>query len=317
MSDVLKTLSVIVPCYNEEESLPRFYEAICAAADDLKELEFELLFVDDGSRDGTLNVLKSLRAKDSRVRYLSFSRNFGKEAALLAGFEHCTGDLVTVMDADLQDPPTLLRTMYEGIANDGYDIVATRRSTRKGEPPVRSAFAHCFYWLINRMSTADIVDGARDFRMMRRRVRDAILSMGEYNRFSKGIFGWVGFKTKWLSYENIERVAGSTKFSFWKLFKYSLEGILAFTTAPLALSLIVGFVLIVAAIITLIALGIHAGASGAGFSAVGGVCSLIMGMSGLQLIGIGIVGQYLGKLYLEGKRRPVYILRETEDGLVK
>lgn len=317
MSARYDTLSIIVPCFNEQESLPRFYEAICEAAGGMPEVQFELLFVDDGSRDGTLEVLKELRVRDERVRYLSFSRNFGKEAALLAGFEHCTGDLVAVMDADLQDPPALLKDMYEGIVRDGYDVVATRRSTRKGEPPVRSAFAHCFYWLINRLSTADIVDGARDFRMMRRRVRDAIVGMGEYNRFSKGIFGWVGFKTRWLSYENVERVAGKTKFSFWKLFKYSLEGILAFTTAPLALALVLGALLMAAALITLIALGIHAGATGLGISMAGGLSCLIMGIGGLQLICIGIVGQYLGKLYLEGKRRPVYILRETEDGIVK
>lgn len=317
MSARYDTLSIIVPCFNEQESLPRFYEAICEAAGGMPEVQFELLFVDDGSRDGTLEVLKELRVRDERVRYLSFSRNFGKEAALLAGFEHCTGDLVAVMDADLQDPPALLKDMYEGIVRDGYDVVATRRSTRKGEPPVRSAFAHCFYWLINRLSTADIVDGARDFRMMRRRVRDAIVGMGEYNRFSKGIFGWVGFKTRWLSYENVERVAGKTKFSFWKLFKYSLEGILAFTTAPLALALVLGALLMAAALITLIVLGIHASATGLGISMAGGLSCLIMGIGGLQLICIGIVGQYLGKLYLEGKRRPVYILRETEDGIVK
>lgn len=317
MSAQYDTLSIIVPCFNEQESLPRFYEAICEAADGMPEVRFELLFVDDGSRDGTLDVLKELRRRDERVRYLSFSRNFGKEAALLAGFEHCTGDLVAVMDADLQDPPALLKDMYEGIVRDGYDVVATRRSTRKGEPPVRSAFAHCFYWLINRLSTADIVDGARDFRMMRRRVRDAIVGMGEYNRFSKGIFGWVGFKTHWLSYENVERVAGKTKFSFWKLFKYSIEGILAFTTAPLALALVLGVLLMAAALITLIALGIHAGETGLGISMAGGLSCLIMGIGGLQLVCIGIVGQYLGKLYLEGKRRPVYILRETEDGIVK
>lgn len=317
MSAQFETLSIIVPCYNEQESLPRFYEAISAAADGLPELKFELLFVDDGSRDGTLDVLKSLRERDDRVRFLSFSRNFGKEAALLAGFEHCTGDLVAVMDADLQDPPALLREMYDEIAQGGYDVVATCRSTRKGEPPVRSAFAHCFYWLINRLSTADIVDGARDFRMMRRCVRDAIVAMGEYNRFSKGIFGWVGFKTKWLSYENVERIAGTTKFSFWKLFKYSLEGILAFTTAPLALSLLFGVLLLAAALVTLVVLGIQAGVSGAGFSAMGGLYCLIMAVGGLQLAGIGIVGQYLGKLYLEGKKRPIYILRETEDGVLK
>lgn len=311
MSALGNTLSIIVPCYNEREALPRFYDAVCAAMTALPGVELELMLVDDGSSDGTLELMKELHARDGRVRFLSFSRNFGKEAALLAGFEHCTGELVAVMDADLQDPPELLGEMYRGIVQDGYDVVATRRSTRRGEPPVRSAFAHCFYWLINRLSTADIVDGARDFRMMRRRVRDAIVSMGEYNRFSKGIFGWVGFRTRWLSYENVERVAGSTKFSFWKLFKYSMEGILAFTTAPLALPLILGALLLVVALIAAIAL-----CAGGGLTGAGGVGCLIAAVGGLQLLSIGIVGQYLGKLYLEGKRRPVYILRETESGRV-
>ena len=309
MSALGNTLSIIVPCYNEREALPRFYDAVCAAMTALPGVELELMLVDDGSSDGTLELMKELHARDGRVRFLSFSRNFGKEAALLAGFEHCTGELVAVMDADLQDPPELLGEMYRGIVQDGYDVVATRRSTRRGEPPVRSAFAHCFYWLINRLSTADIVDGARDFRMMRRSVRDAIVSMGEYNRFSKGIFGWVGFRTRWLSYENVERVAGSTKFSFWKLFKYSMEGILAFTTAPLALPLILGALLLVGALIAAIAL-----CAGGGLTGAGGVGCLIAAVGGLQLLSIGIVGQYLGKLYLEGKRRPVYILRETESG---
>ena len=311
MSALGNTLSIIVPCYNEREALPRFYDAVCAAMTALPGVELELMLVDDGSSDGTLELMKELHARDGRVRFLSFSRNFGKEAALLAGFEHCTGELVAVMDADLQDPPELLGEMYRGIVQDGYDVVATRRSTRRGEPPVRSAFAHCFYWLINRLSTADIVDGARDFRMMRRSVRDAIVSMGEYNRFSKGIFGWVGFRTRWLSYENVECVAGSTKFSFWKLFKYSMEGILAFTTAPLALPLILGALLLVVALIAAIAL-----CAGGGLTGAGGVGCLIAAVGGLQLLSIGIVGQYLGKLYLEGKRRPVYILRETESGRV-
>lgn len=311
MSALGNTLSIIVPCYNEREALPRFYDAVRAAVAALPGVELELMLVDDGSSDGTLELMKELHARDGRVRFLSFSRNFGKEAALLAGFEHCTGELVAVMDADLQDPPELLGEMYRGIVQDGYDVVATRRSTRRGEPPVRSAFAHCFYWLINRLSTADIVDGARDFRMMRRRVRDAIVSMGEYNRFSKGIFGWVGFRTRWLSYENVERVAGSTKFSFWKLFKYSMEGILAFTTAPLALPLILGALLLAGALIAAIAL-----CAGGGLTGAGGVGCLIAAVGGLQLLSIGIVGQYLGKLYLEGKRRPVYILRETESGRV-
>ena len=313
-------ISLVVPCYKEQQAIPLFYTEACKAAEELKQrfsAEVEFVFVNDGSTDGTLDVLRGLAMQDERVRYLSLSRNFGKEAAMYAGMEHAAGDYVAVMDADLQDPPALLPQMYAGIRDEGYDCVATRRVTRKGEPPIRSFFARRFYRLMNRISQLDLVDGARDYRLMTRQMVEAILRVTEYNRFSKGIFSWVGFSTKWIEYENVKRAAGETKWSFWKLFKYSLEGILAFTTAPLALSLIVGFVLIVAAIITLIALGIHAGASGAGFSAVGGVCSLIMGMSGLQLIGIGIVGQYLGKLYLEGKRRPVYILRETEDGLVK
>ena len=230
----MKTLTLIVPCYNEAEALPYFYDEVCRVGKDLTEYELELLFVDDGSKDGTLALVKELAKKDDRVKYLSFSRNFGKEGAMYAGFCNATGDLVAVMDADMQDPPSLLPKMMEIIKTGEYDSVATRRETRKGEPKLRSFFARTFYKMINKVSDADIVDGARDFRLMRRRVVKAILSMPERNRFSKGIFGWVGFKTVWMSYRNVERAAGTTKWSFWKLFLYSIDGILAFSTAPLS-----------------------------------------------------------------------------------
>ena len=310
MSENYSTLSVIVPCYNEEESLPYFYKAICEAAERLSALRFELLFVDDGSKDGTLAALKSLAAKDERVRYISFSRNFGKEAALLAGLENCTGELIAVMDADMQDPPTLLDDMYRAITEEDYDIAAARRTTRKGEPPVRSAFARCFYKIMGRISDADVVDGARDFRMMRRCVRDAIVSLGEYCRFSKGIFSWVGFKTKWIAYENVERVAGVTKWSFWKLLRYSIEGMIAFSSAPLAYGIIMGGLMLGAAAITLICAGIGAGISGAGFSAAAGICALVLAVGGLNLLGIGISAQYIARIHREVRRRPVYIVRE-------
>ena len=232
-------LSIVVPCYNEQEALPYFYEEICRVAEEMKAshgAEFEFIFVDDGSKDNTLAIARDLHQKDARVRYISFSRNFGKEAGILAGLKAAKGDYVAMMDADLQDPPALLPQMLDALLQEDYDCAATRRTNRKGEPPIRSFFARMFYKIINRLSDADIVDGARDYRLMRRRMVDAILALPEYNRFSKGIFGWVGFKTKWLEYVNVERVAGETKWSFWKLFLYSLEGIVAFTTAPLALA---------------------------------------------------------------------------------
>ena len=239
------TLCIIVPCYNEEAALPYFLQEIRKVADNMSttfQLDFEILFINDGSRDKTLQILRQAAQEDKRIRYISFARNFGKEAAMYAGFQNCTGDYAAVMDADMQDPPSLLPEMYQALQSGEYDSVATRRVTRKGEPPIRSFFARCFYKLINRISDADIVDGARDFRLMTRQMVDAILSMTEYNRFSKGIFGWVGFRTKWLPYENVERVAGETKWSFWKLFKYSLQGIVAFSTAPLAIASVVGLV---------------------------------------------------------------------------
>ncbi|MDE6732759.1 MAG: glycosyltransferase family 2 protein [Oscillospiraceae bacterium] len=303
-------LSIIVPCYNEEESVPLFYaEAIKQDAFfGSKGVELEFIFVNDGSRDKTVEVVKSLREKDERVHLISFSRNFGKEAAILAGFEKASGDLVVLMDADLQDPPALLPQMYTHIAEDGYDSVGSRRVTRSGEPPIRSWFARRFYGLMRKISTTEIVDGARDYRMMTRKVVDAILSMKEYNRFSKGIFGWVGFKTKWLEYENINRVAGETKWSFWKLFLYSLDGIMAFSTAPLAIPLVMGILFCIAAFALLVIIIVRAC-----LSLTVGVLILpcIIAFVGGVILGcMGIVAMYLGKLYLESKDRPKYLIDE-------
>ena len=243
MEKTMAKLTVIVPCYNEEESLPGFFREIRKVCDQLKQYQFELLFVDDGSRDRTLELLRKEAERDKQVRYLSFSRNFGKEAAIYAGLEHATGDYVAMMDADLQDPPSLLPEMVEALESGQYDCAAARRVDRKGEPPIRSMFARLFYRLINMVSPdVNIVDGARDFRLMNRKMVEAVLSLKEYNRFSKGIFGWVGFRTKWISFENVERMAGETKWSFWKLFLYSLEGIVAFTTAPLSIAAVIGLV---------------------------------------------------------------------------
>lgn len=309
----MELISVVVPCYNEQESLPVFYEEITKVAKTMPKVDFEFIFVDDGSRDDTLAIAKRLHKLDNRVRYISFSRNFGKEAGMLAGLKASKGDYVAIMDVDLQDPPSLLPEMYETVASGEYDCAATRRTTRKGEPPIRSFFARMFYRIINRMSDANIVDGARDFRLMHRKMVDAILSMGEYNRFSKGIFGWVGFKTKWLEYVNVERVAGETKWSFWKLFKYSMEGIMAFSTTPLYMSSILGFVICVIAFIMAcfyIVKTLAFGDPTAGFPSL--VC-IILFLGGIQLIGIGVLGMYLSKTYLETKKRPVYIVRETEE----
>ena len=246
-------ISIVVPCYNEEAALPYFFEEIRRVAEQMERredgLSFEFLFVDDGSRDGTLSLLRRYAEEDARVRYLSFSRNFGKEAAMYAGLERARGDFVAVMDADMQDPPALLPELYEALCEEEYDCAATRRVTRKGEPPIRSFFARLFYRLINHISDTEIVDGARDFRLMKRRMVDAILSMKEVNRFSKGIFGWVGFRTKWIPFQNVKRVAGETKWSFWKLFRYSVQGILAFSTAPLAIASIVGVLSCLAAFV--------------------------------------------------------------------
>lgn len=310
----MEKISVIVPCYNEEESMPLFYDEICKVSDSFKHVDFEFIFVNDGSRDRTLEIARELSKKDKRVRYISFSRNFGKEAAILAGLEYSQGDYVAIMDADLQDPPSLLHDMYDGIKNEGYDCVATRRVSRKGEPPIRSFFAKCYYKLINKISKTEIVDGARDYRLMSRQMVDSILELKEYNRFSKGIFSWVGYNTKWLEYKNVERVAGTTKWSFWKLFLYSLESIVAFSTVPLAIASIMGllfFLVSVIMIIFIIVKTLTIGDPVAGWPSL--VC-IIFFVSGVQLFSIGVIGQYLSKLYLEVKRRPVYIVKETEKG---
>ena len=308
----MEKISVIVPCYNEEESMPLFYDEICKVAESFKHVDFEFIFVNDGSRDRTLSIARDLSKKDKRVRYISFSRNFGKEAAILAGLEYSVGDYVAIMDADLQDPPSLLHDMYDGIKNEGYDCVATRRVSRKGEPPIRSFFAKCYYRLINKISKTEIVDGARDYRLMSRQMVDSILELKEYNRFSKGIFSWVGYNTKWLEYKNVERVAGTTKWSFWKLFLYSLESIVAFSTVPLAIASIMGllfFLVSVIMIVFIIVKTLTIGDPVAGWPSL--VC-IIFFVSGVQLFSIGVIGQYLSKLYLEVKKRPVYIVKETE-----
>lgn len=309
-------ITIVVPCYNEEQALPLFYQEITRVAQEMAPVDFEFLFVDDGSKDNTLPVLRSLAEADKRVRFLSFSRNFGKEAGMLAGLQHAKGDFVALMDADLQDPPSLLPDLYHAVTQEGYDCAATRRTTRQGEPPIRSFFARQFYRLINRISDADIVDGARDYRLMRRSVVNAILSLGEYNRFSKGIFGWVGFKTKWVPYENVERVAGETKWSFWKLFRYSLEGIVGFSTVPLAMASVLGVVLCLAAAVAILVIVVKTLLFG---DPVGGwpsmMCAILF-LGGVQLLSIGILGQYLAKTYLETKKRPVYLVRETEEGVL-
>lgn len=309
-------LSIVVPCYNEQEALPYFYKEICRVAEEMKSshgADFEFIFVDDGSKDKTLSIARELHKQDERVRYISFSRNFGKEAGILAGLEAAKGDYVAMMDADLQDPPALLPRMLDALLEEDYDCAATRRTNRKGEPPIRSFFARMFYKIINRLSDADIVDGARDYRLMRRRMVDAILALPEYNRFSKGIFGWVGFKTKWLEYVNVERVAGETKWSFWKLFLYSLEGIVAFTTAPLALASLIGIIFCVLAFVMILFIIVRTLLFGDPTSGWPSLVCIIFLCSGVQLFCMGVLGQYLAKTYMEVKRRPVYIVRETEQ----
>lgn len=308
--DRKKKITVIVPCYNEEASLHYFYEEIQRVAAQMTETAFEYLFVDDGSRDGTMKVIRELAAKDKKVAYVSFSRNFGKEAAMYAGLRHAGGDYVVIMDADLQDPPSLLPQMYHAVTEEGYDSVATRRVTRKGEPAIRSFFARRFYHLMNRISDVELMDGARDYRLMSRAYVDALLSLGEYNRFSKGLFGWVGFRTKWFEFENVERVAGETKWSFWKLFRYSLDGIVAFSSTPLYISSILGAGMCgiaVMAILFIIVRQLLFGGSAYGWPSM--ACIVIL-IGGLQLLCVGILGLYLSKAYLEVKHRPIYIARE-------
>jgi glucosyltransferase len=307
----MEIISVIVPCFNEQESLPFFYEEINKVSIQMNALSFEFIFVDDGSKDNTLSVIKEYASKDERVKYISFSRNFGKEAAIYAGFEDCIGDYAVLMDADLQDPPSLLPEMYKAIKEEGYDSAATRRVTRKGEPPIRSFFARMFYKIINRISDADIVDGARDYRLMTRTMVDTIISMSEYNRFSKGIFGWIGFNTKWIEYENVERVAGETKWSFWKLFKYSLEGITAFSVEPLQIASVFGMFFSMIALIMIIVIIVRTLVFGDPTSGWPSLVCIIMLIGGIQLLCIGILGQYLSKTYLETKHRPIYVTKDT------
>lgn len=304
-------ISIAVPCYNEEPALEPFFSAVTGVAEQMRGVEFEFLFIDDGSRDGTLEKILALSRRDSRVKYISFSRNFGKEAGIYAGLENATGDYVVIMDADLQDPPALLPEMYRSIKEEGYDCVGSRRVTRKGEPLIRSFFARMFYKLINKMSDAEIVDGARDFQMMSRQVVEAILSMGEYNRFSKGIFGWIGFKKKWLEFENIERVAGETKWSFWKLFLYAIEGIVAFSTTPLVISSVFGLICCALALVMIVVVIVRTLVFGDPTSGWPSLVCIMLLLSGIQMLGIGVVGQYLAKTYLETKHRPIYLVRQT------
>ena len=307
-----KLISVVISCYNESEVLPIFYKEIDGVSKKLDNVDFELLFVDDGSKDNTLSIVKELSKSDSRVRYISFSRNFGKEAAMNAGLTYAKGDYVALMDADLQDPPKYLIDMYNYLQED-YDVVATRRVTRKGEPKIRSIFSRVWYKLIDKMSDTEMVDGARDFRMMKRAVVDAILSLNEYNRYSKGIFSFVGFKTKWISYENVKRAAGKTKWSFFGLCKYAIDGITSFSTAPLLLASFFGILFCFLALIAIIFVIVRTLIYG---DPVGGwpslVCIILL-VSGVQLLCIGIIGRYLSKVYLETKKRPLYIVRETNQ----
>lgn len=307
-----KKLTLVVPAYNEEEALPIFYKEAHRVEKELSQIDVEYLFIDDGSTDSTMEVLRQLNEQDPRVHYVSFSRNFGKEAAIYAGLENAAGDYVAILDADLQDPPSLLPQMLHSVMEEGYDCVGSRRVTRKGEPPIRSFFARIFYRLMNRISSTEVVDGARDFQLMNRKVVKAILSMGEYNRFSKGIFGWVGYKKKWLEYENIERAAGETKWSFWKLMLYALDGIVAFSTAPLVFASVMGMIfcfLAFAAIVFIIIRTLVFGDPTSGWPSM--VCILML-VSGIQLLCIGILGQYLAKTYLETKRRPLYLVEEAK-----
>ena len=306
-------LSLVVPCYNEQEALYPFVLELSKVLAELPDVSPEVIFVNDGSADNTLQVIRELADRYEWVRFISFSRNFGKESAMLAGFAAAKGDYVAVMDADLQDPPALLPEMLRVVREEGYDCAGTRRTTRKGEPPVRSFFARMFYRLINAFSSTQLVDGARDYKLLSRRAVDALLAMPEYNRFSKGLYEWIGFRTKWLEYQNVERVAGETKWSFWKLFRYSLEGIVAFTTVPLALASVLGMLCMLGALVAIVVLCVRQMLwhnSVDGWTSM--VCIVVL-LSGVQLFCVGIIGQYLAKMYMEIKRRPHYIIAEQSE----
>ncbi len=307
----MKLLSIVVPCYNEQENIEDFYKEVLKVEKTLSEkgVNIEFLFIDDGSKDETVLEIEKIAQKDQRVHMVSFSKNFGKEAAIYAGLEKSKGDFVVLLDADLQDPPALLPQLYDEI-QAGYESVATRRVSRKGEPIIRSFFAKMFYKLMSKISKADIVDGARDYRMMTRKFVDAVLKMAEYNRFTKGIFGWVGFETKWIAYENVERKKGKTKWSFWKLFTYSLEGIIGFSTAPLAFASVVGIVFCGLAFFFLLFIFARALIFGDPVAGWPSTICIILLVSGVQMFCMGIMGQYMAKTYLEVKKRPIYIVKD-------
>lgn len=303
-------ISIVIPCFNEEEAIPIFYEETLRVLITMSLSSFEFVFIDDGSSDRTLEVLKEISAKDKSVHFVSFSRNFGKEAALYAGLSKANGDFISVMDVDLQDPPSLLPQMLEAILKEGYDCAATRRVTRKNEPPVRSFFARKFYKIMGKLSDVPVVDGARDFRLMTRKYKDAVLSLLERNRFTKGIFPWVGFKTKWFEYENVERVAGKTKWSFWKLFLYSIDGIIGFSTKPLAFSALAGVLSLAVAFVLIIFIAVRRLVFGDPVQGWASLVCFITFFSGLQLFCTGISGLYISKIYTEVKQRPIYIIKE-------
>ena len=307
-------ISIIVPCYNEEDALPIFYKEINRVSKEMKSVDFEFLFINDGSRDKTLDILRDLSKKDKRVRFISFSRNFGKEAGMYAGLENATGDYVAIMDADMQDPPEMVKTMYDSIQNEGYDCVALYTKNHKDYSFIRKFFTKCWYKLIGMISSTPQVPGARDFRLMKRKMVDAIISMGEYNRYSKGIFSFVGFNTKWIDYTAPGRVAGVTKWSFWKLFKYALEGILAFSTTPLILAALVGLIFCLIAFIVIVFIIVRTLVWGDPVSGWPSLACIVIFVGGLQLFFFGIMGMYMSKLYLEVKKRPIYIISETENG---
>ena len=307
----MKKITVIVPCYNEEEALHYYYQEMSKVMSLMNTYDFELLFVNDGSRDQTLDIIKELANDDKRIKYISFSRNFGKEAAMYAGFENSTGDYVCLMDADLQDPPKLLPEMVKAIEEEGYDSAATRRVTRKGEPPIRSFFARMFYKIMNKISDTELMDGARDYRLMTRQFVNSLLDMKEYNRFSKGLFGWVGYKTKWIEFENVERVAGETKWSFWKLLVYAVDGAVAFSTAPLAIASVLGMLMLLVSFIFIVFIIIRTLIFGDPVSGWPSLVCIITLIGGIQIFCVGILGEYLSKVYLETKRRPIYIVKDT------
>ena len=306
----MSKISIVVPCYNEEEAIPIFLNAVESTLSGMDNIDYELIFIDDGSSDETISILRNYSETNCRVRYISFSRNFGKEAAILAGLESSSGNYVAVMDVDMQDPPSLLPEMYSAIINERYDCVATRIVSRKGEPIIRSFFAKKFYSLINKISHTEIVDGARDYRLMTRQVVDAVLSLKEYNRFSKGIFGWVGFKTKWISYENLPRSAGKTSWNFRELFLYAIDGIIGFSTAPLAIASITGIFFCILAFLGIIFIIVRWLIMGDPVDGWASTICIILFVSGIQLFCVGILGQYMAKNYMESKQRPIYIIRE-------